>query len=229
MGIRLKLTLERLDKDYQLLERREMASRSLTKHFIDLLYIMHAQVLSGSPYAIADITNTSRNMDSECSASGGAAKAVLLVAGAPGLHCQMLLSGNSVNPPYPDNVTIRGENLGIVVGTGVNAVSPTDYALQTKVAHGRAATQMEYGGCEPINIAFADPNGTFDLRRYFTNLSGGGIIIQEVGIYAGACTYGPLAGAEFAWSFCICRDLTGGVLVNNTELLRVTYTIQITV
>lgn len=229
MSMKVKLTLERLDKNYRLLERRELESRSLLRKFIELLYVHHSQAQSSSPVSIIDITNTPQDIDSTSEST--AEKSTLLVAGAPGLHSHICAAGGSGTGSYPDNVAPQGQNIGIVVGTGVNAVTPTDYALQTKVAHGRAATQLEFGGCEPMNIAFADPNGSFQLRRYFTNLSGAPITINEVGIYGVGTTYGVIAAMK-AWPFCICRDslvVSGPVLVNDTELLRVTYTIQITV
>jgi hypothetical protein len=82
---------------------------------------------------------------------------------------------------------------------------------------------MEYGGCELVNLLFSNPNGSLDIRRYFTNNSGGPITVQECGLYAA----GTIDGGSF--SFCIARDLTGGITVNHTEILRATYTLQITV
>ena len=126
---------------------------------------------------------------------------------------------------YAASYLIEGEKIGIVVGTGVGAPTPTDYALGTKIAHGNGAGQFEYGGNEVLPLVYAAPNVSFTIRRYFTNNSGGAITVNEAGIYAEISSN---IVAEFA--ACIARDLVSpGVAVANTELLRVSYVPQITV
>jgi hypothetical protein len=84
--------------------------------------------------------------------------------------------------------------------------------------------EIEYGGCELINLIFSDPDGEFTIRRYFTNNSGVSITVEEVGIQVmGEDT------SNDGWVFLIARDLTGGIAVADTEILRVTYVPQITV
>lgn len=83
--------------------------------------------------------------------------------------------------------------------------------------------ELEYGGMEVIGLTFSDPDGEFTIRRYFTNRSGQSITVEEVGIQA----KGEIAGDVFA--FLIARDLTGGIAVANTQILRATYVPQITV
>lgn len=226
-----KLILERLDKDYRLLERREQPSKSFLLNFISLLYVAHAQIAEATPYIINDITNAPRNVDSVSSPGSPCySKANLRIGAPPGSSGVFLNPGSAQDlNPTVTNVTIEGERIGIVVGTGNAAVTPADVALQTRVLHGTQAGRFEYGGCELIAIAFADPNGQFTIRRYFTNNSGGVITIQEAGIYAVGTDKGTSVATCFAWPFCIARDLTGGVAVNNTELLRATYVVQITV
>lgn len=218
-----KLILERFNKDGRLLERREQPSRSFIKGFIQLLYVAHAQILAAAPYTMNDITNTPRTVDSECAASRQ--KGNLRIAAPPGLSGVFCCSGNKAQYAYPDQETLEGSTVGIQVGTGVAAVTPTDVALGTRILHGTQAGRLEYGGCELIDIVFANPNGEFTIRRYFTNHSGGLITVQEVGIYSTGCDY----NTYYAWPFCIARDLTGGVAVADTELLRVTYVPQVTV
>lgn len=220
----VKLILERLDKEGRLLERREQLSKSFVQNFISLLYIAHAQIQSGAPYSMTDIDGNPRDIDSQGSdLSNRWAKANLKIGSSPGssgVYCFPGMSGCKTH-----EVTIEGQKIGIQVGTGTNVVTPTDTALQTRIAHGRAGTELEYGGCELVGIVFSDPNGEFTIRRYFTNHSGGGITVEEVGIHTVGGNYGDRA----AWAFLIARDLTGGVAVANTEILRVTYVPQITV
>ena len=228
-----KLILERFDKDHLLLERREQPSRSFTLGFIQMLYLAHAQIDTATPYPMNDITNTARDVDGDGTTAMRTTKANLKIGASPGnsgmyCSCGELSSINSTL--NADTMTIEGEKVGIVVGTGVGAVTPTDYALGTRIVHGSGANEFEYGGCELLSIAFANPNGEFTIRRYFTNNSGGAITVAEVGIYAVGClAKGPTGMVWESYSFLIARDLTGGVAVANTELLRVTYVPQITV
>jgi len=217
-----KLILERLDKEGRLLERKEQQSRSFTLGFLQLLYVAHAQIQSGAPYTINDITDTPRTVDNQGSIGARLGKSNLMIGAAPG-HSGVFCGGK--NEFDPSVMTIEGQKIGIQVGTGVVAVTPTDIALATRIAHGRSAGELEYGGCELIGIAFSDPDGEFTIRRYFTNASGGPITVEEVGIYSPGGDY----DAPAIWAFLIARDLTGGVVVADTEILKVTYVPQITV
>ena len=220
-----RLILERLDKDYRLLERREQPSKSFLKNFLSLLYCAHAQIFDAAPYTMTDITNTARTVDSQgyLNIYDRQSKANLRIGSSPGLSSVLCHSGAAA---LPLTGTIEGSKLGIQVGTGTTAVTPTDIALAIRVAHGRATGELEYGGCELINIVFANPNGEFTIRRYVTNSSGGSITVNEVGIYAVGTDY----SASAAWAFCIARDIVSpGIAIANGELLRVTYVVQITV
>jgi len=220
-----KLILERLDKDGRLLERREQRSRSFTKGFLELLYVAHAQILVGAPYTMTDITGVARTVDgaSWSGANFRQAKGNLMIGAPPGASQVICNNGYSSQVKMLTD-TIEGNKIGIQVGTGVAAVTPTDTALATRILHGRAAGQLEYGGCELVGIAFVNPNGEFTIRRYFTNASGGSITVNEVGIHAVGTDQDTAS-----WAFLIARDITGAVAVANTEILRVTYVPQITV
>jgi len=219
-----KLILERLDKEGRLLERREQQSRSFTLGFLQLLYVAHAQIQAAAPYSMTDIDGVARDIDSQGGAGYRYVKANLMLGSAPGSSGVACWPGTG-DIPNPSDITIEGEKIGIVIGTGVGAVTPTDIALGTRILHGTQANRFEYGGCELIGIAFSDPDGEFTIRRYFTNASGGPITVEEVGIYS----VGTYYTGKDAWPFCIARDLTGGVAVADTEILKVTYVPQITV
>jgi hypothetical protein len=81
------------------------------------------------------------------------------------------------------------------------------------------AVRFDYGGCEVVDDeSYVNPNGSFTVRRYFTNKSGGSITVNEVGIYA------------LLKELAIARDLVSpGVAVADGETLKVEYTCQITV
>jgi len=224
-----KLKLERFDKGHRLLETIERPSRSFTLGFIQFLYLAHAQITNGAPYSMNDVTGAARLMDNYSSSSVQVhyEKTNLMLAGPPGLTGIFPNIGTS-SPRIARAMVVQGELVGVQVGTGVVAVAPDDEALGTRIVHGRGAGEFEYGGSEMVNMVFAAPNCTFDIRRYFTNLSGGGITVEEVGLYALGTKNSP-ADEDLAYPFLVARDLTGGVAVADTELLRVTYTPQITV
>lgn len=169
-----------------------------------------------------DITNTSRTL----TASDHEGYNLRLLSGGGGGVFNPHLYGSS---DYPDTMVLN-ENVGIVIGTSASAVTPTDYAMGTKILHGTASGKMEYGGMECLTPVISNPDGSMKLRRYFTNNSGGTITVNEVGIYSmGFYSYYSGSYYYYQYAFCIARDLTGGVAVDDTEILEVTYTVQITV
>lgn len=89
---------------------------------------------------------------------------------------------------------------------------------------GQSDGELEYGGCELINLSISDPNGEFTIRRYFTNHCGNTITIEEVGIYAAG-----ESDENKAYSFLIARDVVSPIEVADGQILRVTYVPQITV
>lgn len=113
-------------------------------------------------------------------------------------------------------------------GSSWSSSSADDYMFEVWGQVESGEEQLEYGGCELLNITFSDPNGEFTIRRYFTNASGSSITVNEVGIYGGGTQFPSNYGAAFA--FLIARDIvTPGVAVADGEILRVTYVPQITV
>lgn len=226
-----KLILERLDRDYKVLERREQPSMSFVENLLSLLYCAHARILAADPYSITDIDNTARDIDSESTtfSIGRNNKANLMIgsaAGDTGVYC---MPGYAYRPD-PLNGIIEGSRIGIQVGTGTTAPTPTDNFLETRILHGKAEGQLEYGGCELVGIAFTDPDGEFTIRRYFTNASGGSITVNEVGIHAVGTQYKSGSPYGYAWAFLIARDIVSpGVAVADGGILRVTYVPKITV
>lgn len=117
-----KLILERLDKEGRLLERREQPSRSFTLQLMDFLYLKHAQ----TNRATRDIDNTLRTLKYNPSY----AEHNLLVA-SPGGHA-------GIAHIYTDIFrTLEGQDVGIQVGKGDTAVTPTDYKMEDRIEHGR--------------------------------------------------------------------------------------------
>jgi len=215
-----KIDLHRLSADGQLLEKRTFLSRSWLQHFFDLWYEpLGYQV---NTVAANDIGSVSRNLLVKVGGGNTNPLCNLMVASSPGGALSAALLSPAASIP---TIPAAGDDIGIVVGSGNTPVTPQDDALVTKVVHGSAAGELEYGGCEVLPPTFADPNGAMLIRRYFTNVSGGNVTIEEVGIYSpGYCHITIL------YFFCICRDVVApAVVVADTELLMATYTVQITV
>ncbi|MDD5539697.1 MAG: hypothetical protein PHG61_03295 [Candidatus Marinimicrobia bacterium] len=229
MKIKTTLGLKRFDKDYRLLEEKIQPSKSWTKGMLEILYLMHAGIAAASPYNMKDINNVGQDIDSEGHSYCGYSSCNLRIAsggGKSGLHgIQDIAQGGSGD--YLMRINVNCSNIGIVIGTGVGAVTPTDYALGTQILNGSGVGLMEYGGTELQRLTFANPNGSLIIRRFFTNASGGGITVNEVGIYTIANKSSNNWG--YSYYFCIARDLTGGVVVADTEILLATYTVGITV
>lgn len=111
---------------------------------------------------------------------------------------------------------------GIVVGTGTTPEDDTDYALETKVAHGAGAGQLNYGAQSHTDAAIVGVNVDFIFTRTFTNASGGSIAVTEIGILVHAST-------TTTYHWLIIHDVFAAVDVGNGQTLTVEYTIRTTV
>ncbi len=113
-----------------------------------------------------------------------------------------------------------GANYGIRVGTGNTAPTINDYAIETPIAHGAGAGQLQYD-----TVTFGTPasdatTSQLVVTRNFSNASGGAIIVEEVGLI---CRAFYLTAAGY---FLIIRDTTGGINVPNGQTLTVNYRLQ---
>jgi hypothetical protein len=220
--IKTFVTIERRTAKGKIIASRIQKSRSWTLHFFDLLYPL---VGGGNLSAINDITATPQNIQ------------VYTIYGQDGSDNLIIGSpSGGVTAAYPKgafydgdgNSPLSGENFGIVIGTDPTAVTPQDNALVAKIAHGETAGKILYGGTELYGLTFANPNGSMNIRRYFTNVLGGNLSVAECGIYSPA-NKNSMSGAQSA-IYCISRDVVSpAVVVANGEILSVIYTVTITV
>ena len=220
------LTIEHLTKDRQLIKRLQQPSRSWVIAFIQQLYLMSAQ---DGAYSLTDISNTARTCRGTSFNNNGNGLSLRVAVPGGGSNIVICGSDNSGYMQYAqtNNFTLQAEEVGIVVGSDDTAVVPSDYKLNTVIAHGKAASQLEYGGCSVGNYIESAPNVTFDITRYFINNSGGDVTAKECGIYAPAGSWGA---SQFIYSFCIARDILGApITIANTEILQVIYTVSTTV
>ena len=113
---------------------------------------------------------------------------------------------------------------GLVVGTGTNAVTINDSALQTKIAHGSTAGTLQYGA-SVVNLPSSDSTSTtLILTRPFSNASGGTITVREIGIYA---SMGDAENSTNNRQLCIVRD-TVTIALSNGDVLTLNYILKTT-
>ena len=113
---------------------------------------------------------------------------------------------------------------GTVVGTGNTAPTINDYVMETPIAHGAGAGQLQYGA-----VSWGAPSSDasvsqFTITRNFANGSGGDITVNEIGLIMNS-QYG-----DVELNYLTVRDVVGGgILVPDGETLTVNYRIQATV
>ena len=116
-------------------------------------------------------------------------------------------------------------NYGIVVGTGTNAVDVTDYALQTRIAHGSGGGQLQYSATTVAAPTFVGSTAELIFTRLFTNASGSTVTIEELGVYYYASIDASISVSNY---LCGIRDVATVAITNGTTL-TLNYIIQTTV
>lgn len=109
---------------------------------------------------------------------------------------------------------------GVVVGTGTTATAISDSKLETQIANGNGAGQLNYGAVSVGQPVTVGSTRQFTVARTFTNNSGADINVKEVGLYSKFSVSGYTA--------CIERSLLDFV-VGNGQSGTVTYTISASV
>ena len=109
---------------------------------------------------------------------------------------------------------------GIVVGTGTDAVTISDYKLQTLIEHGNGAGQLSYGAVlfDNTDVTVSGSACYYDIKRVLTNNSGGNITVTEVGLYS----------VDSAYYYMFDRTLYSKT-INNGAGAIFTYRMQISV
>lgn len=115
---------------------------------------------------------------------------------------------------------------GIIIGTGVLAVTIADYVVGTIIPH----ATMNYGAVTFGAPASDTTTSQFTITRNFANVSGGAVVVQEICLYVTA-RYLPGGGAAgTTYNFMSIRDrIVGGISVPNGQTLTVNYRIQATI
>jgi hypothetical protein len=123
--------------------------------------------------------------------------------------------------------TAADATYGIIVGTGTNAESFEDFALQTPIATGTGSGQLSYqatvvGGSGTATYTAGTKKWAQTISRIFNNNSGGSITVNEIAL----AYVNPIGATEY---FVFDRTKLGaGVAVANSYKLTVTYTVEYT-
>lgn len=204
--------LEVTDKDGKCTEIRRFKSKSLVANFLrwirtawESTVVTSCCVGSHTPsFAAAEIVDIT-----------GAARSQCLGESAGALPIHQVKADAAITTH------------GILVGAGTGAVTATQYALGSPIAHGIAAGQLSHGACslEPITV-----NGlvvTLKIIRTFSNSSGDAITVTELGLFCYILSI--LAAALIRYTFMFTRDLiAGGVSVPNGSTLTLRYILTTT-
>ena len=127
---------------------------------------------------------------------------------------------------FAANAGIGDDGFGLVVGTGNTVPDIDDYALESKIANGMGAGQMQYG-----NVAFGLPTSSgsvshFTITRDFANASGATITVNEIGLYVkgSSAMVHEYSQRVYTHPILVIRDvIAGGIDVANGDTLTVNY------
>lgn len=136
MIIKTKLTLARMDKDYRLLEKRELPSHSWTRGLLELLYLYSARIPRTSPYNLTPVDLSSvfdGSIIPISSDSHGAQTLRVATGGGSASYWDFFSTNEKTRVPF-----LNGADIGICVGTDNTPVIPTDRRLGHKIGNGLA-------------------------------------------------------------------------------------------
>lgn len=182
------------DKDGKVTEKRVMKSESFVRQFLELLWVHFGQINPTSAYPVSyNIRDTSNTLRA------------------------IYYSGYSWRANAGAGVT----TFGIIVGTGSAAPTIDDYVLQTPIAHGVGAGQLQYSAVTFGAPASDSTTSQFTITRNFANGSGGAITVNEIGLYVNAYFHNTQVNVM------TIRDvIAGGIAVPNGQTLTINYRLQ---
>lgn len=136
-------------------------------------------------------------------------------------HNNTTFTATNTDPASFDSKATAGDvDRGIIVGTGSTAVTITDYALGTPIAHGSGAGELAYLAATVTTPGTVGSTHSFTISRGFTNNSGNSITVNEVGLYS------MLSGATALQRPMIDRTLMTFSIAHGATG-TVTYTFQV--
>jgi len=134
--------------------------------------------------------------------------------GGTGRAC--VWSAEAANSHLAVEAPATNSNYGIRIGTGTTPPTVTDHTLETPIAHGAGATQMEHGATSVGDPSEAAGTVSFSITRAFVNNSGGTIVVKEVGL---------IIETHNTWYFLLLKDAVSDSVAHG-QTYTVTYTLQ---
>ncbi len=114
-------------------------------------------------------------------------------------------------------------SLGIVCGTGSTAIAQTDYRVDTLIAHGNSAGQLNYSSCTVNSPVVSGSTTSMTITRQVTNNSGSSITVNNVALYVRFYYYDISQNAD---ACCIDHSLLTFTIANGAAE-TLTYTISV--
>jgi len=178
----------------------EMKSHSFVLQFLQLLEISmaHVQTIASDTVSIRDTGNTLRSISNSSATN------------------QNALYYWSTEAPSGTST------YGIGVGTGTTAPATSDYVLETPIAHGTGAGQLQWASCGVGGAGIAGANVDSVIIRTFINGSGGSITVREIGLMT------TWASGTTQYNFLIAHDAVNQAVADG-EVAVVAYTMRTTV
>ena len=200
LGLVLELTVT--DKNGKVTEHRVQKSESFVRQFLEILYVQMTYQPPGV-MSVRDTSNVLRDVKS-LAYTGTGSRAV---------GFDVLAAATNVL-------------FGILVGTGNTAPTINDYTIETLIAEGVGAGQLQYSALTFGAPASDATTSQLTITRNFANGSGGAITVNEIGLVCRA-SYGVTTNIEY---FLLVRDVIGGgIAVPNGQTLTVNYRPQATI
>lgn len=184
------------DKDGKLIKQKKMIGQSTTANFLQALYAHYNNFTTSSNFGFtAPFTSN---------------------------HVLRYTDGSYQNQASLEmnmDANVNDDSHGIILGSGTTPPTPMDYVIETLIAHGTGAGQLEYMQMRSsAGVVVSGNKSTLILSRIFINNSGGDITVNEIAMYF----RNPATGLPYLFY----RDLvTGGDTITNTQ----TYTVDITI
>ncbi|GAI69508.1 unnamed protein product [marine sediment metagenome] len=203
------LTLEVFDKDGKLIQKHRQRSHSWTRNAYNALFSNLASVdPDDSTFGAGKLSGKD---------TGGVVK-----YGAYG--ASLWYDGTYEGTSYGYRAAAAEDEWGILVGSGENAESFEDFALQTQITQGTGVGEITHIASEAVDKSYGDTTWTHTLVRYFNNNTGANRLINEVALVGIYGRFGHPTGGPY---ILMSRDkLASTVTVPDTGQLKVTYTIM---
>ncbi len=204
-------TLEVFDKHGDLLQKYHTRSHSWTRNYYNYLFCGTASKNASDGAFGSGKLNIKDTAGAVQSGAGGITTNTTINLDAPSDNDGIIVASAIISR-------------GIVVGSGVNADSFEDFELQTQIAEGTGAGELNAIRSEDHAIS---ENGLILIEtqvRFYNNNSGGNVSVNEVGLVNGI-----YCGAGGRYDTLMSRDKLGAtVTIPDTGQCKVTYTIELT-